>query len=64
MEDIAHGERVRKYVLEGQVGGNTWQTLATGSCIGHKRIELIKPTDAAAIRLRVTEAQATPMITA
>jgi alpha-L-fucosidase len=62
MEDIAHGERVREYVLEGRVSGDTWQTLATGSCIGHKRIERIEPTEVAAVRLRVTQSQATPLI--
>ena len=62
MEEIAHGERVREYVLEGRVGGDTWQTLASGSCIGHKRIEQIKPTEVAAIRLRVTQSRAIPMI--
>ena len=62
MEDISLGERVRKYVLEGRVGGDAWQTLATGSCIGHKRIEQIKPIEVAAVRLRVTQSRATPKI--
>lgn len=52
----------RRTFLEGRVGGDAWQTLATGSCIGHKRIEQIKPTEVAAIRLRITQCRATPMI--
>ena len=62
MEDIRHGERVRQYVVEGHVHGDTWNVLATGSCIGHKRIEQIKPTEVAAVRLRVPQSRATPII--
>jgi hypothetical protein len=34
MEEIAHGERVREYVVEGQVPGNTWRELCRGISIG------------------------------
>ena len=64
MEEIQHGERVRQYTLEGRVRGDQWTTLATGSCIGHKRIEQIEPTEVAAIRLRITQSRATPKIRA
>ena len=62
MEDIAHGERIRKYVIEALVPGNQWVKLCEGQSVGHKRIESFAPTEAAKIRLRVLEAKATPEI--
>jgi alpha-L-fucosidase len=61
MEDIAFGERVRDYVVEGLVD-DEWRTLATGSAIGHKRIELLDPVRVSAVRLRCTRSTARPMI--
>lgn len=51
-EDIAQGERVREYVVEGKVKGK-WTELATGSCIGHKHIHEIAPVEVSAMRLKV-----------
>ena len=62
MEEIAQGERVRAYTLEGLTGPEKWEPLGTGSCIGHKRIELFAPRELAAVRLRITEAKAEPII--
>lgn len=41
-EDIAKGERVREYRIEGRTHG-AWQTLGEGTSIGHKRIQPIQP---------------------
>ena len=61
-EDSTQGERVRKYVLEGLIAG-TWQPLALGTAIGHKRIHRLQPARVlAAVRLRVLEAAAEPQI--
>jgi alpha-L-fucosidase len=62
-EDIAFGERVREYRLEGR-GGGTWQTLALGSAIGHKRIQPVTPTTVDAVRLVITRFLDTPAIRA
>ena len=62
MEDIAHGERVRAYVVEGLVPGNTWQKLCDGTSIGHKRIQRFEPVEVAKLRLRLTESVAPPRI--
>lgn len=62
MEDIAQGERVRAYTIEGLIPGNTWQTLCDGVSIGHKRIQQFPPTEVGRVRLRVSEAAATPVI--
>ena len=62
MEDIAHGERIRQYVLEGLVAGGAWQPLCSGECVGHKRIQSFDSMEVAAVRLQVAEAKATPQI--
>ena len=60
-EDIQHGERVRAYSLDIQQDGN-WQALASGTCIGHKRIHRLPLERAGAMRLIVHQAVALPMI--
>ena len=62
MEDITKGERVHQYSVEGQVGGDKWQTLCEGISIGHKRIQQFEPIEVSALRLRVTQAAAPPTI--
>lgn len=61
MEDIAQGERVRKYVIEGRVG-DQWKELATGTAVGHKKIDRIAPIDVSRVRLRCLESAGTPVI--
>ncbi len=61
MEQITEGERVRRYVLEGQVG-DRWTELAHGQSIGHKRIERFVPIEVTKIRFRATESVAEPVI--
>lgn len=61
MEDIAYGERVREYVIEGLIGDN-WQKLCEGTAIGHKRIEKIDPVEVSGIRLRCGSSVAKPLI--
>jgi len=62
MEDIAHGERVRQYELEGLVPGGSWKPLCSGQCIGHKRIQSFDTTEVAAVRLRISKAKAAPKL--
>lgn len=60
-EDIANGERVREYRLEGRVGP-AWKLLGTGSAIGHKRIQPVVPVIVDAVRLVSTKYVETPMM--
>ncbi len=63
MEDIAQGERVRKYVIEGSIGsGGQWTTLCEGTAIGHKKIDRFPANEVSKVRLRATESAATPQI--
>ena len=61
-EQIAHGERIRAYELLGRTGPDHWTRLAASTAVGHKRIERFEPVEVAAVRLRVTESRATPLI--
>jgi alpha-L-fucosidase len=62
MEDIARGERVRKYLIEGRAPGGEWAQLGTGQSIGHKRIQSFSRQNLAAVRLRFTKTIASPAI--
>ncbi len=60
-EDIARGERILEYKLSGLSDGK-WQQLATGSSVGHKRIETIKEGMFSAVKLEITKSEGTPTI--
>jgi len=61
MEDISKGERILEYKLNGMTNGN-WQLLGQGSCIGHKRIEIVREGKFSAIKLEITKSEGTPLI--
>ncbi len=60
-EDIAKGERVRKFKLEGNENGK-WKTLFEGSCIGHKLIIPFEDGNLKQLRLRIDDAIDEPII--
>jgi alpha-L-fucosidase len=61
-EDIRHGERTRRYELQARRDG-IWQTIDTGSCIGHKRIHRFAEAQSGeALRLVVHESIGTPVL--
>ncbi len=60
-EDISKGERVRKYSLEALID-DQWKEVATGQCIGHKRIQVIDTIEASGIRLKIMQATSRPLI--
>ena len=60
-EDLAAGERVRQFTLEGRVAG-AWRALGGGTAIGHKRIQPVPSTTVDAVRLIVTRSADTPRI--
>jgi alpha-L-fucosidase len=61
MENLAGGERVREYTVEGRIQGQ-WQPVASGTAIGHKKIDRIAPTLVDALRLQITRSAGTPDI--
>ena len=60
-EDIRQGERVRAYEIEG-LTSDGWKVLASGTCIGHKRIERFDPVSLHALRLKILDSEKTPLI--
>ena len=60
-EDISRGQRVEKFVIEAR-SGNGWDTIATGTTIGHKRLLRLPPVTADEIRLSITSSRARPHI--
>lgn len=61
-EDIAQGERIRRYRVEGLVGGDTWKPLAEGQSVGHKWIHRLPHVEVVRLRLTVTESAAPPVL--
>ena len=61
MEDIAKGERVRKFLLEGKTSTG-WETIFEGSCIGHKFIYRFDGLEVSSVRLNVLETRGEPGI--
>ncbi len=59
-EEIAKGERVREYRIEGRVDG-AWKTLGEGTSIGHKRIEAVGPIAIDAVRIVTLKSVGTPV---
>ncbi|KAI2616059.1 glycoside hydrolase family 29 protein [Hypoxylon sp. NC1633] len=61
-EHIALGQRIGGYAIDALVKG-TYKTLVAGTSLGYKRIDgLATPVDTSRIRLRVTQANAAPLI--
>ena len=42
MEDLSRGQRVTKYAVEASMDGTKWSAFASGTSIGHKRINVAK----------------------
>ncbi|MHA2854240.1 alpha-L-fucosidase [Paenibacillus lautus] len=61
MEDIAHGERVREYVLEAFSHGE-WKELVRGSAIGHKKIDRFGTVETDQLRVRILSSVEQPLI--
>ena len=61
MEDIAKGERIHEYKLSGMIDGE-WQEISTGSCIGHKKIEVLKRATYSAVKLEITKSEGEPSL--
>jgi len=61
MEDIAKGERVRKFTIEGKTAGG-WHEILQGTCVGHKFIGRFNKAEVSALRLKINESDDEPQI--
>jgi alpha-L-fucosidase len=60
-EDISRGQRVEKFIIEA-LSGEQWDTIATGTTIGYKRLLRFPEIKADEIRLTIVSSRATPNI--
>lgn len=63
-EDIARGQRVRTFRLEGRLAGGAWRPIGAGSSIGNRYICPVVAEPLSAVRLIVTESSDRPLIRA
>lgn len=61
MEDIASGEHIRKYQVDGLAKGG-WIKLCEGISVGHKRIQQVNSPPVKALRLLITQSSGTPLV--
>ncbi len=61
MEDLAQGQRVREYRVEGLAGGE-WKELVRGTSVGQKKIDVVRPVEVAKVRWTALQAADTPAI--
>ncbi len=54
-EDIALGQSVARYTLQGLAGG-TWRVLSRGTTIGYRKLDRFEPVTVSAVRLAIDEA--------
>jgi alpha-L-fucosidase len=60
-EDIAQGQRIRRYRVEAQHNG-AWQTIANGQSVGHKKIHSVNSVTTQKLRLIVSESVCAPVL--
>ncbi len=60
-EDISRGQRVEKFIIEA-LSGEKWDTIASGTTIGYKRLLQFPEVRANEIRLTIVSSRATPHI--
>ncbi|MCK7539179.1 MAG: hypothetical protein MZV63_53780 [Marinilabiliales bacterium] len=60
-EDISKGQRVEKFVIEA-MSESQWDTIATGTTIGYKRLIRFPEVKADEIRLTIVSSRANPHI--
>jgi alpha-L-fucosidase len=61
MEDLAGGERVRRFVVEARAGGG-FIPIGGGTAIGHERILPIRRAEVDAVRVRIVESVGEPRL--
>lgn len=54
-ENIAHGQSVSRYVLDGSSDGRSWTPLASGTTIGYRKLDRFTPVSAQHVRLTIRE---------
>jgi alpha-L-fucosidase len=62
-EWLSGGQRVQNYIIEIREGaGDSWRWIASGTTIGHKKIDIFPRVTALAVRLNILSASDAPVI--
>ena len=61
MEWLADGQRIARYDVQAWTGGS-WKTVAAGTTIGHKKVDLFEPITSGRVRLRILSALKPPRL--
>ncbi|GAA4802000.1 alpha-L-fucosidase [Olivibacter ginsenosidimutans] len=61
MEDIRFGERIRRYEVQAWID-HAWKTVAEGTSVGHKRLQVFETVKTPKVRLMIHTAQGEPRI--
>lgn len=61
MEDIAKGQRIRKYSVEAWIN-NQWEPVCNGISVGHKRIQVFKAVKAEKLKLNIEQSAKEPIL--
>ncbi len=61
MESLNDGQHIHKYDIQARQGGE-WKTVAAGSSIGHKKIDIFPKVTASDVRLRILAAAGPPRV--
>lgn len=59
-EDIAHGQCIARYTLQGSTDGVAWQTHSSGTTIGYRKLDRFAPATIRHARVLIREAVAAP----
>ena len=58
-EDIAHGQRVARYVLEGSMGRD-WSVMSRGTTVGYRKLDRFRPVSVRRVRFTIEDAADAP----
>jgi alpha-L-fucosidase len=59
-EEIANGQVISGYTVEGSTDGATWQTLSRGTTIGYRKLDRFPATEVREVRVTITSSIAPP----
>jgi alpha-L-fucosidase len=60
-ETISLGQRVQEYTVEAMIGGQ-WNPIASGTTIGHRKLDRFPKVTASKVRFTITKARACPVM--
>jgi alpha-L-fucosidase len=63
-EPIQIGQRIARYHVEARDTLGQWNTISTGTTIGNKKLDRVRPVTATHLRVSIDDSLATPALAA